>query len=109
MIEKIIDDSRIRKAAEILFRESHPSKVILFGSHARGDATAESDIDFLVIEDDVKDKRKEMVRLKRALRPLRLPIDVIVEKSATVNEIRDLPGTAIYWALKEGRVMHEAH
>ena len=55
------------------------------------------------------EKPETTARLKRALRPLKIPVDVIVEKSATVNEIRDLPGTAIYWALKEGKVMYEAN
>jgi uncharacterized protein len=31
----------------------HPARVLLFGSHARGDAGPDSDLDFLVIERDV--------------------------------------------------------
>lgn len=52
--------------------------MILFGSHARGDAGPDSDLDFLVIERDVVDRIAESVRLRRALGSLRLPIDVIV-------------------------------
>ncbi len=29
-------------------RDFHPLRIILFGSHARGDATADSDVDLLV-------------------------------------------------------------
>ena len=53
-------------------------QIILFGSHARGDATASSDLDFLVIEPEVVNRASEMVRLRRALRPLRVPADVLV-------------------------------
>ncbi|MFM7289713.1 MAG: nucleotidyltransferase domain-containing protein, partial [Planctomycetia bacterium] len=28
----------------------HPEQVLVFGSHARGDATADSDVDLLVVE-----------------------------------------------------------
>src|SRR5437868_6362144 len=42
-----------------------PARVLLFGSHARGDAGADSDLDFLVIERDVPDRHAEMVRLGR--------------------------------------------
>jgi predicted nucleotidyltransferase len=46
---------------------AQPLKVILFGSHARGDADDYSDVDLLVIEVTVPDRCEEMVRLNRAL------------------------------------------
>ena len=81
-------------------------QIVLFGSHARGDADAESDLDLLVIEPKVEDRAREMVRLRRALRPLRLPVDVLVYSRAEVDQWGHQPGTALYWALKEGKVMH---
>ena len=103
-----VNKNQIKQAVEILTRESEPLKIILFGSYARGDANFESDVDFLVIEKLIKDKRKEMTRLRRALLPLRMPVDVIVSDENTIDEIGQLPGTAIYWALKEGKVMYDA-
>lgn len=81
-------------------------QILLFGSHARGQADAGSDLDFLVIESTVKNRAHEMVRLRRALRPLRVPVDVLVYSRAEVDQWGQQPGTALYWALKEGRVMH---
>ena len=78
-------------------------QIILFGSHARGDATASSDLDFLVIEPEVTNRASEMVRLRRALR---VPADVLVYSRDEVNAWGQQPGTALYWALKEGRVVH---
>ena len=106
-MKKLFNKNQIKKAVEILTRESAPLKIILFGSYARGDANFESDVDFLVIEKLIKDKRKEMTRLRRALLPLRMPVDVIVSDENTIDEIGQLPGTAIYWALKEGKVMYD--
>lgn len=107
-MKRLIDKNQINQAVEILRRESTALKVILFGSYARGDADFDSDVDFLVIEKVIKDKRKEMTRLRRALLPLRIPVDVIVSDENTIDEIGQLPGTAIYWALKEGKVMYDA-
>jgi predicted nucleotidyltransferase len=107
-MKKLFNKNQIKQAVEILTRESAPLKIILFGSYARGDANFESDVDFLVIEKLIKDKRKEMTRLRRALLPLRMPVDVIVSDENTIDEIGQLPGTAIYWALKEGKVMYDA-
>lgn len=81
-------------------------QIVLFGSRARGDADADSDYDFLVIEPTVVNRAAEMVRLRRALRPLRLAADVLVYSREEVNRWGQQPGTALYWALKEGRIVH---
>ena len=81
-------------------------QIVLFGSHARGDADEGSDIDLLVIEHSVENRAHEMVRLRRALRPLRVPADVLVYSRDEVNRWGRQPGTALYWALREGRVVY---
>jgi len=97
----------IDKAARTLAAATAPSKVILFGSYARGEAREESDVDFLVIEREIADRRAEMVRLRRLLRPLRIPVDVVVASEKEVEDWAGLPGTALYWALREGEVVYE--
>jgi predicted nucleotidyltransferase len=82
--------------------------VILFGSHARGEAGADSDVDLLVIEPRVEDQHGEVVRLQRLLAPLRLPADVIVVSQAHVEEWGDVPSTMLHEALREGRVLAQA-
>jgi predicted nucleotidyltransferase len=54
------------------------SRVILFGSRARGESHTHSDVDVLVIEPSVDDPIQESVRLRRTLRGLGVPIDVLV-------------------------------
>jgi predicted nucleotidyltransferase len=83
------------------------SKIILFGSHARGQAHAESDYDFLIIEPSVDGRIKEMVRLRDALEPLPVAADVLVMPRDYVDEWGDVPGTMLHDALREGRVLAE--
>lgn len=85
-----------------------PEKVILFGSFAKGTATSESDVDLLVIEQEVGSKRAEMVRLRKAIGSIGMPVDVLVVSEGEVSDWGHLPGTAMYWALKEGKVLYEA-
>jgi uncharacterized protein len=59
-----------------------PARVLLFGSHARGDAGSDSGLDFLVIERDVPNRHAEMVRLGREVASLGVPIDVLVVSEA---------------------------
>jgi predicted nucleotidyltransferase len=103
----VITEQQIQQAVDILAREAQPLKVILFGSYARGDAREDSDVDFLVIEREVPDKNAEMVRLRRALRPLHLHADVIVASEIyTQSSWAGFPGTYLYDALREGKVMY---
>ncbi|MDX8404561.1 MAG: nucleotidyltransferase domain-containing protein [Mariprofundus sp.] len=104
----MISQEKINSAAKLLISSGNAVKVILFGSYARGDAGEQSDIDFLVVEKEVPSKVKAMVRLRRVLRPLQLPIDVMVVSERDVEEWGGLPGTALYWALKEGKMLQDA-
>jgi predicted nucleotidyltransferase len=78
----------------------------LFGSYARGDAREDSDLDFLGIEPQVEDRAREMVRLRRLLRPLRVPADILVYSTEEVARWGEQPGSALYWALREGTVVY---
>jgi uncharacterized protein len=103
----LIDSATLAAAVETLAKAApNAEQILLFGSHARGDAHAQSDLDFLVIERTVENRAREMVRLRRALRPLRVAADVLVYSSEEVKRWGQQPGSALYWALREGRVVH---
>lgn len=86
-------DADIERAAHTLAETAgSPVRVILFGSHARGEACTGSDLDFLVIEPEVPDRHAEMVRLRSALHGMCRPIDVLVYSEAQVEEWGEAPG-----------------
>ena len=102
----MIGQAQIDEAIATLVDAARPERIVLFGSHARGDAREDSDLDLLVIEPQVADRAREMVRLRRALRPLRIPVDVLVYSSEEVERWGHQPGTALFWAMREGRVVY---
>jgi predicted nucleotidyltransferase len=96
----------IRQAVDRLAADPLPQRIILFGSQARGDATADSDIDLLVIESEVADRAAEMVRLRRLLGALPAAFDLLVCTPQEVEQWGKDRGSVVYWALEEGKVLH---
>jgi len=102
----MIDETTIQKAVELLRQAAPGSTIIVFGSCTRGEVTADSDLDVLVVEPTVTSHHDEMVRLSDVLRPLRIPVDVLVASKQTFDYWADTPGTIYYEVAQEGRVFH---
>lgn len=86
----------------------NPLQVILFGSHARGDAGPETDHDLLVIVDD--DTPPKKLRLEAgfdARRGYRHPADVVPCRESTFRRRARMPGTLCHAAATEGIVVYE--
>jgi predicted nucleotidyltransferase len=77
--------------------------VILFGSHARGNAGRHSDLDFLVIEPSVDDVVEETYRLRCTLDDLDLFADIVLVTEDEARAWGDVHGSMIHAALSEGR------
>ena len=84
-----------------------PVKIILFGSHARGEAGPESDIDLLVVLPEVANKRQAAVAIRRAFTDLPVPKDIVVTTPEEIARRRDFVGTVLRPALREGKVLYE--
>ncbi len=104
----MVEPETIRKAVDLLREAARPRQIILFGSHARGDAREESDVDFLVVEAAVPNRREEAVRLRDVLSPLRIPVDVIVVAEKDFEERRHWLNTPYYDAAHDGKVLYRA-
>ncbi|MBF0628567.1 MAG: nucleotidyltransferase domain-containing protein [Magnetococcales bacterium] len=104
----MIDEPTIQKIGAMLAAAAGPSRVILFGSQARNNAGEESDIDLLVVEPMVNNRLLEMTRLRQVLRPLRIPVDLLVCSLSELNERARISSGAIHWALHEGRIIHDS-
>jgi predicted nucleotidyltransferase len=81
------------------------TRVVLFGSRARGEAGTRSDYDVLVIEPEVENAATESTRLRSHLDDLRAPVDVVVVAEAVARRRAAVRGTVVERALREGRVL----
>jgi uncharacterized protein len=85
----------------------HPEMIVLFGSHARGDAGPGSDVDLLVVMPVNGSKRDLTIAMRKALAGIGLAKDVVVATPEELARYRDLVGTIIYPAIHEGKVLYE--
>jgi len=87
-----------------------PERIILFGSHARGDVTSHSDVDLLVIEMEPfgksRSRFREMARLGRALDKIPVPTDILVFDREEVESLRHSLNHVVARALREGKVLY---
>ncbi|MEK7765895.1 MAG: nucleotidyltransferase domain-containing protein [bacterium] len=98
---------RILSMTKRLADQFKPDRIILFGSHSRGDAGPDSDVDLLVVM-PLAGSRREIGRdMTLAVAGFGLPNDILVVTPEEVERDRDQVGTVIRPALREGIVLHE--
>jgi len=86
---------------------AQPEKVILFGSHARGDARPDSDFDVLVIKQSDEPRYRRSVPLYVALADLPVEVEVMVYTPEEVAEWSEVPQAFVTTAVREGKTIYE--
>lgn len=94
-------------AVDTLVAEFNPIRIVMFGSHARGDARPDSDLDLLVVVPRMAHKRELAAAMLRSLRGICANIEVIPSDPAEIARRGDMPGDILRSALREGRTVYE--
>ncbi|WP_218252137.1 nucleotidyltransferase domain-containing protein [Candidatus Magnetobacterium casense] len=84
-----------------------PERIILFGSYAGGTATSDSDIDLMIVMRTSEMPHKRAVSIRRILRDIDIPKDIVVRTPEEFEQFKDIVGTLIYPAAHRGRVLYE--
>ncbi|HEO71201.1 MAG TPA: nucleotidyltransferase domain-containing protein [Candidatus Hydrogenedentes bacterium] len=99
---------QIERFGRDIGRTFHPERVILFGSHARGTQTQDSDVDVLVVmrHRELKSHRAATQIRRRVHHPF--PLDLIVRTPEQLHERLALGGPFLRDITLRGKVLYES-
>ena len=112
---KTATSTRFRPVTEELLREVtkriveafDPEKIILFGSHAYGTPTPDSDVDLLIIMESDERPAKRSMRVSKVLQPRPFPMDILVRTPQEVARRLSLGDYFFIEIMKRGKVLYE--
>jgi predicted nucleotidyltransferase len=106
-----LTDELIQEMTDAIVREVDPERIILFGSRARDEAGADSDIDLLIVESEPfgpnRSRHQEITRLYRALSQFGIAKDILVYSTDEVTKWQHSINHIISHSLQEGKVLYE--
>ena len=98
--------AEIKSIADQIIRKYEPLKIILFGSAARGEYDRVSDLDFLIIKEDVPVHGLARMRQLDDLIDRNIASDMLVYRPDEFEERIKLGDPFIKTILREGRVLY---
>lgn len=104
----MLTQETIAWAAKRIAESAHaPVKVILFGSYARGEARTDSDLDLMIVEEDVPDLASEYNRIRDALSPIEIGIDLLIYSRTEFERRTNWSSSPVFDAVRHGKVLYE--
>lgn len=98
---KTIDEIKAR-----LVESYNPERIILFGSHAKGDAGEKSDIDLFILKDTEDRPIDRRVKVERILADRDVPLDIVVYTPQEMRYLFSIGSPFVEEVIETGRVLY---
>jgi predicted nucleotidyltransferase len=85
----------------------HPERIIVFGSYVNGEPTENSDLDILIVMPVEGSRRRKANEIDLTLADRVVPMDLIVVTPEQFDRQKDMMGTIVREAVRDGRVIYE--
>ena len=104
---KTLDNDLLETVKQRLVAEFQPEQIWLFGSHAWGTPTNDSDVDLMVIlpQSDERPIRRDQ-RAQSCLGRLPIAADVLVRTRGEVNRYKHLCASLFHQVMNQGRKLY---
>jgi predicted nucleotidyltransferase len=103
----MVSEATIQQIAAVIAERVSPRRIILFGSHARGDSGLHSDLDLFVELDPPLPAHGRGSRIKQLFDPYPCPMDIVVYSPEEVAYWQQAPASLVAAVLREGKVLYE--
>jgi predicted nucleotidyltransferase len=102
-----IPEALLEEIVRRLTAEFDPERIIIFGSHAWGKPTEDSDIDlFVILTQSDERPTQRAIRVRGCLRGLDASFDILVETRAEFDRRATVPASLEAEVLERGRVIY---
>lgn len=102
----MISQAQIDTVVQRIVENVNPEKIILFGSYAEGNPNENSDLDILIIKETDMPRYKRNSEVKKYLRGLKIPIDVVVYSQKEIDEWKNVKTSFVNNVLEKGKVLY---
>ncbi len=96
----------IQEIKNRIIRGVHPEMIILFGSYAYGNPTKDSDLDLLVILLTKEPMHKRGLQIRKLLRDIRIPKDILVYTPQEVEKWKNASAAFVTSIIRKGKVIY---
>lgn len=109
ILKSPINEALLKKIANKIVKAFHPEKIILFGSHAYGKPTEDSDVDLFIIMKTRDRPAQRFVKVHQVLEPTLVAFDIVVRTPKEVKKRLSWVDPFLHEVLNKGRVLYEAN
>ena len=96
-----------KEVIQRIIKVARPERIIVFGSHARGESSPDSDLDVFVVK-DVSNRKQLAGRIYRSLIGVGIPVDVVVVRPDDIERFGSSPSLIIHPAIRDGETVYAA-
>jgi predicted nucleotidyltransferase len=102
-----MDRKKIEEIAATIVEKCNPVRIVMFGSHARGEAGEDSDLDLFVEMETDRRPPERAIEINALFGLREWPFDVIVYTPSEVERLRKVHGALLSTIEAEGEVLYE--
>ena len=102
-----VDDSLLREIVGRIVERFQPRRILLFGSRARGDSRADSDVDLFIEMESFDPPHDRKLKIRSLFPDRRWGLDLVVYTPAEVLKYRPMRGLLLSMIEAEGKVLYE--
>lgn len=102
----MITTQNIEEIKNRIVKNFNPEKIILFGSYANGNATEDSDLDLLIIQQTDLPKKERRLPVRNILRDMKIPMDILIYTPEEVERWKNASMAFITRIVNEGKIIY---